>query len=222
MIDSNLAVLLAERNLRITKVSKDTGISRTTLTSLCYDHTAGVKFDTLEKLCMYLGITPAEFFNYSPYTYKIEQTSFEPTSEEINKKHGFIIGFEMCLHIVGVHFITTDLPFYIGVVDAVLEDPSQPYDEIKNRYATLNLALVNKAERKSEMDMSAPFIAEREFKRMYSSFTHRQQDELRYKIMELLEDPLNSYFGVYGVHTPEEFYETDISDPEFKIVSIFE
>ena len=210
MIDSNLAVLLAERNLRITKVSKDTGISRTTLTSLCYDHTAGVKFDTLEKLCMYLGITPAEFFNYSPYTYKIEQTSFEPTSEEINKKHGFIIGFEMCLHIVGVHFITTDLPFYIGVVDAVLEDPSQPYDEIKNRYATLNLALVNKAERKSEMDMSAPFIAERGWKSLCLTISefmvhiHRKSSmRLTYQILiskscPFLTELTRSYGEIFG------------------------
>lgn len=72
MIDSNLAVLFAERNLKITKVSRDTGISRTTLTSLCYDYSGGIKFDTLNILCKYLGVTPAEFFSYSQYDYEIE------------------------------------------------------------------------------------------------------------------------------------------------------
>ena len=65
MVDSNLAVLLAERNLKITKVSRDTGISRTTLTALCYDQTAGIKYDTLNTLCKYLQITPTEFSSSS-------------------------------------------------------------------------------------------------------------------------------------------------------------
>lgn len=72
MIESNLAVLLAERNLRISKVSADTGISRTTLTALCNDYTGGMKFETLDTLCKYLNIEPAEFFNYTPYDYAIE------------------------------------------------------------------------------------------------------------------------------------------------------
>ena len=82
MIDSNLAVLLAERNLKITKVSRDTGISRTTLTALCYDHTAGIKFDTLNTLCQYLNVTPTQFFNYTQYDYEVEfvgQTEKEDT-----------------------------------------------------------------------------------------------------------------------------------------------
>ena len=70
MIESNLAVLLAERNIRISKVAHDTGISRTTLTALCNDYTGGIKFDTLDVLCKYLNVTPTEFFNYTPYECK--------------------------------------------------------------------------------------------------------------------------------------------------------
>lgn len=72
MIESNLAVLLAARDLRISKVSADTGISRTTLTSLCNDYTGGIKFETLDTLCKYLKIEPGEFFNYTPYDYALE------------------------------------------------------------------------------------------------------------------------------------------------------
>lgn len=71
MIDCNLAVLLAERNLKITQVSKDTGISRTTLTALNSDYSGGIKFDTLNTLCNYLHITPDHFFSYLPYDYSI-------------------------------------------------------------------------------------------------------------------------------------------------------
>lgn len=71
MIDCNLAVLLAERNLKITQVSKDTGISRTTLTSLSSDFSGGIKFDTLNTLCNYLRVTPDRFFSYIPYDYSV-------------------------------------------------------------------------------------------------------------------------------------------------------
>lgn len=67
MIASNLKVLLAERNLSILKVSKDTGISRTTLTSLCSNNAKGIQFETLETLCGYLNIMPESFFLFSPY-----------------------------------------------------------------------------------------------------------------------------------------------------------
>lgn len=64
MIICNLNTLLAERNLKITKVAKDTGISRTTLTSLANNYSQGIQFETLNTLCMYLDIKPENFFEY--------------------------------------------------------------------------------------------------------------------------------------------------------------
>ena len=58
----NLKVLLAERNLKITQVSNDTGISRTTLTFLSNGEAKGIQFSTLETLCNYLNITANELF----------------------------------------------------------------------------------------------------------------------------------------------------------------
>lgn len=72
MLFVNLNVLLAERNIRISKVSKDTGISRTTLTALCNNYSQGVQFDTLNTLCSYLDIAPAQFFVYLPADYKLD------------------------------------------------------------------------------------------------------------------------------------------------------
>lgn len=74
MIFSKLHVLLAERNLKISKVAKDTGISRTTLTALAQNTSQGIQFETLNVLCGYLGITPDLFFEYIPYTIKISAT----------------------------------------------------------------------------------------------------------------------------------------------------
>lgn len=47
-------------------MSFDTGISRTTLTALSQNESKRIDNDTLNTICIYLRITPAEFFEYSP------------------------------------------------------------------------------------------------------------------------------------------------------------
>lgn len=66
MIKSNLKVILAENNLRVSKVANDTGISRTTLTALSENHSKGIQLDTMNKLCKYLKILPSDLFVYAP------------------------------------------------------------------------------------------------------------------------------------------------------------
>lgn len=66
MIRCNLSILLAERNIRITKLSNDTGISRTTLTYLANNYSKGVQFDTLNTLCSYLHVTPDDLISFIP------------------------------------------------------------------------------------------------------------------------------------------------------------
>lgn len=75
MIRCNLAIILAERNLKITKVCKDTGISRTTLTYLANNYSKGIQYDTLDALCTYLRISPNDLISHIPIT--INLTSFE-------------------------------------------------------------------------------------------------------------------------------------------------
>lgn len=74
MIKSNLQMLLAQRRLKITQVAQDTGISRTTLTSLYYQHAQGLQLDTINKLCQYLNVTPGDLFIYAPFDYEINVT----------------------------------------------------------------------------------------------------------------------------------------------------
>lgn len=61
-IENKFAVLLAKRRLKISKVSKDTGISRTTLTSLYYEKTKSISLETLNKLCEYLQCDVNDIF----------------------------------------------------------------------------------------------------------------------------------------------------------------
>lgn len=56
MIKVNLAVKMAERKIKINELSNRSGISRPTLTSLYYERSKGIEFDTLERLCRALDI----------------------------------------------------------------------------------------------------------------------------------------------------------------------
>lgn len=66
MIRCNLAVLLAERSLKITKVAAETGISRTTLTALSTNRSQGIQFDTLNTLCNYFNVAPNSLVSFIP------------------------------------------------------------------------------------------------------------------------------------------------------------
>lgn len=84
MIKNNFNTLLAERQLKITRVSNDTGISRTTLTALRQEMSKGVQLDTLNTLCNYFNITPGEFFDYVPYEFKINLIPADSTNNFFN------------------------------------------------------------------------------------------------------------------------------------------
>ncbi|EAE8907826.1 XRE family transcriptional regulator [Listeria monocytogenes] len=72
MIINRLAILLAERKLNITNLSKETGISRPTLTQIAKNETRMIQLETINTICIQLGINPAEFFVYLPYDYEFE------------------------------------------------------------------------------------------------------------------------------------------------------
>lgn len=65
-MNNNLSMILGKRLLSISKVYKETGISRSTLTSLYYRRARNVKLDTLRKLCDYLQIPLSELIEYTP------------------------------------------------------------------------------------------------------------------------------------------------------------
>lgn len=79
MIKNNFNELVAQRKLKITRISNDTGISRPTLNALTRDDGKGIQYDTLNILCNYFGVTPCEFFSYIPYDI---QYNFEVIDEK--------------------------------------------------------------------------------------------------------------------------------------------
>lgn len=55
VVDNRLSALLGERRIKISDASRDTGISRSTLTNLYYGRGTAVSYEVLAKLCKYLN-----------------------------------------------------------------------------------------------------------------------------------------------------------------------
>lgn len=76
----NLANILQEMGKSITEVSKETGISRTTLTALSSNKSAGIQFETINTLCSFLNIKPGDLFLYSPLNIETCEILPEPST----------------------------------------------------------------------------------------------------------------------------------------------
>ncbi|EAC4840301.1 helix-turn-helix transcriptional regulator [Listeria monocytogenes] len=81
MILNNLAVLLAERNMKISELSTETGLSRSTLTTLSNNDSSGIQSETLDKICVALEVSPGDFFSFYPATFGIDIEEFEYDDE---------------------------------------------------------------------------------------------------------------------------------------------
>lgn len=72
MIRNNLAILLAKKQIKISRMAFDTGLSRTTLTALSQNESKRIDNDTLNIILMYLKIMPNDFFNFISFDFQIE------------------------------------------------------------------------------------------------------------------------------------------------------
>ncbi|MBM7072021.1 helix-turn-helix transcriptional regulator [Shewanella sp. 202IG2-18] len=62
MIKCNLSKIMGEKRLKISDVSRDTGINRGTITRLYNETATRIEIEVIEKLCVYLGIQIGELF----------------------------------------------------------------------------------------------------------------------------------------------------------------
>lgn len=63
---NNFSKILGERLITITNFSKETGISRSTLTKLYYRKSKNVELATLKTICDHLQIPLSELIEYVP------------------------------------------------------------------------------------------------------------------------------------------------------------
>lgn len=119
MIFCNLKTLLAQRNITISKISSDTKLSRTTITSLCSNKSGGIQFDTLDTICSYLKVLPNEVILFSPY-----QIDFSLNREDIkctvtNKVNGKTFSLSLVIE-----------PDQYGLYLNHYEDENQKFEEL--------------------------------------------------------------------------------------------
>lgn len=62
MIKCHLSRLMGERKLKISDVSRDTGINRGTITRLYHETYERVERDVMDGLCAYFGVEIGELF----------------------------------------------------------------------------------------------------------------------------------------------------------------
>lgn len=62
MLKCHLSKLMGEKRLKISDISRDTGINRGTITRLYNETATRVDLEVIEQLCDYLDITVGELF----------------------------------------------------------------------------------------------------------------------------------------------------------------
>jgi putative transcriptional regulator len=66
LIKCHLSRLLGERKIKISDLSRDTGINRGTATRLYHETAERVEIDVINALCRYFNCTVSDIFEYIP------------------------------------------------------------------------------------------------------------------------------------------------------------
>ncbi|HFU4452115.1 TPA: helix-turn-helix domain-containing protein, partial [Streptococcus suis] len=70
MLKNNLSILLSERNIKVLRLSNETGIARSTISKIASNKTDKISMEVVNLLCNNLKVTPNDFFSYIPYDFK--------------------------------------------------------------------------------------------------------------------------------------------------------
>ena len=66
MIQILLSRLLGERKMKMSELSRQTGIAKNSLSDLYHEKVKGVQFETLDKICHALNCSIADLLEYVP------------------------------------------------------------------------------------------------------------------------------------------------------------
>ena len=81
----NLDTMLAKRKISLTELSKAVGLSLTNLSMLKNGNVRGVRFETLEKICIVLNCQPGDLLEYQAFEDKKNDNSRRDIIDTINK-----------------------------------------------------------------------------------------------------------------------------------------
>ena len=81
----NLDTMLAKRKISLTELSKAVGLSLTNLSMLKNGNVRGVRFETLEKICIVLNCQPGDLLEYQAFKDEKNDNSRKDIIDTINK-----------------------------------------------------------------------------------------------------------------------------------------
>ena len=88
-ITIHLDAMLAKKKISLTELSKAVGLSLTNLSMLKNGNVRGVRFETLEKICIVLNCQPGDLIEYQPYADekndKIRKNIFKTINKNLTK-----------------------------------------------------------------------------------------------------------------------------------------
>jgi len=84
-ITINLDAMLVKRKISLTELSKAVGLSLTNLSMLKNGNVRGVRFETLEKICIVLDCQPGDLLECQPYTDEKNDKNRKDIFEKISK-----------------------------------------------------------------------------------------------------------------------------------------
>ncbi|KLO70663.1 helix-turn-helix domain-containing protein [Enterococcus cecorum] len=68
MIDCRLYIILHERKMTQLELVKMTGLSQTTISALVSGKSKQIRYDTLDRICKALEVTPGDILHYKKAT----------------------------------------------------------------------------------------------------------------------------------------------------------
>lgn len=66
MIKNRLSIILGEQRMKVSELSKLTGVSQNALNKIYHNKTKGIDFETLNKICNALQKNTQELFEFIP------------------------------------------------------------------------------------------------------------------------------------------------------------
>lgn len=128
MIRNRLSDLLGERQIKISKLSLMTGIARSTLTPIYFNHSEMIKIDTINNICRTLNIDVSEFFESVNFdiNFNYDEDSLEDIFTYINYSDEMISNYKIDIPSI-CHIKEQNSQFYfnlkfISTEDTILDD----------------------------------------------------------------------------------------------------
>lgn len=102
MIKCNLAVLLAERGLKMADVINDTSLSKTAVRGLYYNESKGIQYETLEILCDYLNVGPEDLIKKIEFSDKLLERNINKETKIIDYLVAFKLDIKKSKHVIRI------------------------------------------------------------------------------------------------------------------------